>query len=141
MPALPCHFQTARWSFLKNMLEIMAFVLLSHQPLMPATEGVASYYTARSSSEITASGEAMCDQSYSFAMLDGEFGDYYLIVAENGNSVVCRLNDRGPYIKGRVVDLSKAAMRALHPTAGLLEVKVYRLGADPPFLTTPYAYP
>ena len=124
------------------MLEIMALVLLSHQPLPPVTEGVASYYTARSSSEITASGETMCDHSFSFAMRDGEFGDYYLIVAENGNSVVCRLNDRGPYIKGRVVDLSKAAMRELHPSAGLLSVKVYRLGSDPPpFLSHHQAFP
>lgn len=104
--------------------------------MQPVTEGVASYYTLRSSSEITASGELMCDDSFSCAMLDGEFGDYYLVVAENGRSVVCRLNDRGPYICGRVIDLSKAAMRALHPHAGLLRVRVYHLGADPPDVMT-----
>ncbi len=113
-------------------LEIMAFVLLSHQPLQPVTEGVASYYTRGSSSAITASGELMRDDLYSCAMLEGEFGDYYLVVAENGNSVVCRLNDRGPYIHDRVIDLSKAAMRALDPHAGLLHVKVFHLGSDPP---------
>ncbi len=113
-------------------LEIMTFVLLSHQPMQPVAEGVASYYTLRSSSEITASGETLCDETFSCAMLDGEFGDYYLVVAENGKSVVCRLNDRGPYVRGRVIDLSKAAMRTLHPRAGLLRVKVFHLGSDPP---------
>lgn len=114
------------------LLEIMAFVLLSHQPLQPATEGIASFYTASSSSTITASGERFRDDAYTCAMRDGVFGDYYLVVAENGKSVVCRLNDRGPYVKGRVIDLSKAAMRKLHPKAGLVRVKIYHLGTDPP---------
>ena len=117
--------------------EIMAFVLLSHQPLQPVAEGVASYYTAQSSSSVTASGERLCDETFSCAMRDGEFGHYYLVVAGNGQSVVCRLNDRGPYVKGRVIDLSKAAMRALHPRAGLVRVKVYHLGSDPPDIPSP----
>ncbi|MCK5863075.1 MAG: septal ring lytic transglycosylase RlpA family lipoprotein [Candidatus Hydrogenedentes bacterium] len=119
------------------LFEIMAFVLLSHQPVQPATEGVASYYTTASSSTITASGERFRDDALTCAMLDGEFGDYYLVVAKNGASVVCRLNDRGPYIKGRVIDLSEAAMRALHPRAGLVQVKVYHLGTDPPDIVSP----
>ena len=110
----------------------MAFVLLSHQPVQPVTQGVASYYTPTSSSALTASGERLHDDAFTCAMRDGEFGDYYLVVAEGGKSVVCRLNDRGPYVKGRVVDLSKAAMRKLHPRAGLVKVKVYHLGTDPP---------
>lgn len=114
------------------LLEIMAFVLLSHQPLQPVTEGLASYYTPSSSSYQTASGERLRDEEFTCAMRDGIFGDYYLVVAENGRSVVCRLNDRGPYVRGRVIDLTKSAMRKLHPRAGLLKVKVYHLGAGPP---------
>lgn len=114
------------------MLEIIAFVLLSHQPLPPMAEGVASYYTVESAGTRTASGERMDDDELTCAMLQGEFGEYVLVVAENGRSVVCRLNDRGPFTRGRVIDLSKAAMRELHPTAGLLSVKVYRLGTNPP---------
>ena len=114
------------------MLHVIALVMLSQQPLMPAVEGTASYYTVASSSTLTASGETMRDNALTCAMLDGEFGEYYLVVAENGNSVVVRLNDRGPYVDGRVIDLSRAAMRELHPSAGLVEVKVYRLGKAPP---------
>ena len=114
------------------MFELIALTLLSQQPMQPVTEGIASYYTVHSSGAVTASGERMRDGALTCAMLDGEFGEYYLVVAENGRSVICRLNDRGPYIKGRVIDLSRAAMRELHHEAGLLHVKVYRLGSRPP---------
>ena len=113
------------------MLELIALLLLSQQPLQPVTEGVASYYTVASSSTLTASGETMQDHIYTCAMRNGEFGGYYLVVAENGNAVVCRLNDRGPYRKRRVIDLSEAAMNKLGATTqGLIKVKIYRIDLD-----------
>jgi rare lipoprotein A len=114
------------------MLPIIALLLVSQQPLQPCAEGVASYYTVASSSAMTASGERLRDDEFTCAMLDGDFGDHFLVVAENGNSVVVRLNDRGPFHKSRVIDLSRAAMRELHPRSGLVEVKVYPLGKTPP---------
>ena len=114
------------------MFEIVALLLLTHQPLQPVAEGEASYYTVSSSSTFTASGERLRDDDLTCAMRDGVFGEYYLVTAENGRSVVCRLNDRGPYVRGRVIDLSKAAMKRLDSHAGTLEVKVYRLGKHPP---------
>lgn len=110
------------------MFEVVALVLLSQQPLMPVAEGVASYYTVASSSHVTASGERFRDDEYTCAMMDGEFGMCYLVVAENGRSVVVRLNDRGPYVGKRVIDLSRAAIRKLHPSSGLLHVTIYPLG-------------
>ncbi len=110
------------------MFEIVALVLLSQQPLVPVAEGVASYYTVASSSHVTASGERLRDDDYTCAMVDGEFGMCYLVVADNGNSVVVRLNDRGPYVGKRVIDLSRAAIRELHPQSGLVKVKIYPLG-------------
>jgi len=110
------------------MLELVALMLLSHQSLQPVAHGVASYYTVTSSSPLTASGDAMKDDHYTCAMRGGEFGGFYLVVADNGKSVVCRLNDRGPYVKGRVIDLSQAAMRRLHADAHLVRVKVYKIG-------------
>lgn len=116
------------------MFEIIALMLLSQQPLQPFVVGEASYYTVESSSQITASGERLLDEEYTCAMLDGEFGEYYLVVADNGKSVVCRLNDRGPFSKDRVIDLSEAAMRKLDLNLrhGVIDVTVYRLGANPP---------
>ena len=109
------------------MLEVLAIVLYSQQPIAAVEEGVASYYTVASSSLLTASGETMDDDAFTCAMLEGDFGGYYRVTAESGRSVVWRLNDRGPYVKGRIIDLSEAAMRALHPTAGLLNVTVERI--------------
>lgn len=104
---------------------LIALMLLSQQPPPPIMEGVASYYTIASSSRVTASGERMLDSALTCAMQDGEFGRYYTVVANNGRSVVVRCNDRGPYVEGRVIDLSKAAMRELCHHSGLLNVKVY----------------
>lgn len=116
------------------MVEIVVFMILSHQPVEPFVEGMASYYTVASSSQVTASGEPMRDTDYTCAMRQGAFGDHFLVVAENGRSVICRLNDRGPYVAGRVIDLSEPAMKALG-APGLVRVKVYRLGKTiPPFL-------
>jgi rare lipoprotein A len=48
---------------------------------------------------------------------------------ENGRSVIVRVNDRGPYAKGRIIDLSEAAARALDVTAkGTARVRVTYLG-------------
>lgn len=110
-------------------------MLLSQQPIVPVTEGVASYYTVESSGTETASGETFRDDAYTCAMLEGEFGTYYLVVAESGKSVVVRLTDRGPYVKGRVIDLTKTAIRELDPKNGLINVKVYQLGPVPPSRT------
>lgn len=114
------------------MFELIALMILSQQPMQPDSIGTASYYTVASSSGTTASGEAMRDDMLTCALPEGEFGDYYLFVAENGNSVVCRLNDRGPYVKNRVADLSLAAMRHLDPRAGLINVAIYHLGPNAP---------
>ena len=115
------------------MLELMTLMLMTHQPLQPVVSGEASYYTIASSSHMTASGEMMDDADLTCAMRDGEFGTYYLVVAENGKSVVCRLNDRGPYARGRVIDLSRAAMRKLDPQLGAVQVDVYKVGASLPW--------
>lgn len=110
------------------MIQVLAILLLSHQHVIaPEFEGIASYYTVESSSSTTASGEPMSDAALTCALPEGEFGSYYRFSAENGRTVICRLNDRGPHIKGRIADLSEAAMRALHPTAGLIQVTVDRV--------------
>lgn len=114
------------------MFELVALLLLSQQPLQPVVEGMASYYTVAETSSRTASGEPFRNDAYTCAMNTGEFGQHFLVVAENGKSVVCRLNDRGPHVRNRVIDLSRAAMRKLDSRAGTLRVKVYPLGERVP---------
>lgn len=114
------------------MLHLVALMLLSQQTLLPVAHGEASYYTVASTTPVTASGDRMDDGLLTCAMREGEFGGFYLVVAENGNSVVCKLNDRGPFVRGRVIDLSRAAMRKLHPRAGTISVTVYKLDFPDP---------
>jgi rare lipoprotein A len=47
----------------------------------------------------------------------------------NGRSTVVTINDRGPYVAGRIIDLSRASFRAIGNTgAGLMRVRVEALG-------------
>lgn len=88
--------------------------------------GVASYYGNESGSR-TASGERFDERKLTCAHRSLAFGTR-LRVTYRGRSVVCRVNDRGPFIAGRVVDLSTAAALAigLAPAAGvgLVDVQV-----------------
>jgi rare lipoprotein A len=95
------------------MLGLVAVLLVSQLPLEHVADGVASYYTVASSGSRTASGDPLDDKMYTCAMRKAELGSYVLVVADNGGSVICRVNDRGPFVRGRVVDLSEAAMRSL----------------------------
>ncbi len=110
------------------MFTVVALMIFSQQPVMPVMEGVASYYTVASSSNLTASREPMIDEAFTCAMRSGTFGSYYRVSIDNGRSVICRLNDRGPYIDGRIIDLSEAAMRQLDPglEQGILDVRIER---------------
>lgn len=69
--------------------------------------GGASWYALTSK---TASGERMNPAKLTAAHKSLRFGTKVKVTnARNGKSVVVRINDRGPFIRGRVLDLSKAA--------------------------------
>jgi len=72
-----------------------------------ASCGRASWYALTSK---TASGERMNPAKLTAAHKTMRLGTKIEVTnPENGKSVVVRINDRGPYIRGRVLDLSKAA--------------------------------
>jgi rare lipoprotein A len=72
--------------------------------------GIASVYSDRQ----TASGEAMDPGALTAAHRTLPFGTEVTVInRDNGRSVVVRINDRGPFVRGRVIDLSPAAARAL----------------------------
>jgi len=69
--------------------------------------GRASWYALHSR---TASGERMNPRALTAAHRTLPFGTRIKVTNQrNGKSVVVRINDRGPFIRGRVLDLSKAA--------------------------------
>ena len=73
--------------------------------------GRASWYALHSK---TASGERMNPSAMTAAHRTLPFGTKVKVTNKrNGKTVVVRINDRGPFIKGRVLDVSKAAARSL----------------------------
>jgi len=73
--------------------------------------GMASYYGNESGSR-TASGQRFNQNALTAAHRSLPFGTK-LRVTHRGQSVVVTINDRGPFIRGRVLDLSKGAARAI----------------------------
>src|SRR6187402_2484823 len=59
----------------------------------------------------TASGERMVPSAMTAAHKSLPFGTRVRVTAASGKSVVVRINDRGPFIKGRCIDLSAGAFR------------------------------
>jgi rare lipoprotein A len=73
--------------------------------------GRASWYALHSK---TASGERMNPSAMTAAHRSLPFGTKVKVTnKKNGKSVVVRINDRGPFIKGRVIDVSKGAAQKL----------------------------
>jgi rare lipoprotein A len=70
---------------------------------------VASWY---SSGSRTANGEHFKPDGLTCAHRTATFGTRFRVTF-HGQSVVCRVNDRGPFIKGRDIDLSRGCARAI----------------------------
>lgn len=76
--------------------------------------GTASYYGARFDGRPTASGERFDMSAMTAAHRTLPFGSKVRVTnPANGKSVVVRINDRGPFHKGRMIDVSHAAARQL----------------------------
>ena len=89
-------------------------------------EGGASLYGATHNGAATASGERLDDRKKTAASPDLPLGSHATVTnQDNGKSVDVKINDRGPFVEGRVIDLSKAAARQLDmEKAGVAPVTV-----------------
>jgi rare lipoprotein A len=89
-----------------------------------ALSGIASRYADNLQGRRTANGERFDQRSYTAAHKTLPFGTYLRVTNKrNKRSVIVRINDRGPHVKGRVLDLSTVAARAIgFHHAGLTQV-------------------
>lgn len=96
-------------------------------------EGVASYYGLAVQGNGTASGEIFNAYDLTAAHPNLPFGtEVRVINLENGKEVIVRINDRGPYGEGRVIDLSRAAFEEISSlSTGLVRVAVLPLNEGP----------
>lgn len=76
--------------------------------------GLASYYGRFHDGQRTASGELFDMQAMTAAHRTLPFGTQVRVTnLKSGRAVVVRINDRGPFVKGRLLDLSYAAAKQL----------------------------
>lgn len=88
--------------------------------------GKASYYADALQNRQTASGEIYKHELLTAAHKEIPLGSTVKVTnIKNGKSVVVEINDRGPFAKGRIIDLSKSAFRSIgRPSLGLITVKI-----------------
>lgn len=89
-------------------------------------QGWASWYGPRFHGRLTANGERFNKFHLTAAHRTLPFNTRVRVTnLQNGRSIVVRINDRGPYIRGRIIDLSYAAARQLGMhRKGVIQVKV-----------------
>ena len=93
-------------------------------------QGTASWYGPGFHNRLTANGERYNMNAMTAAHKTLPFGTMVLVKnVVTGKSVTVRINDRGPYVKGRIIDLSRAAAQQIGgPGSGLYRVALYRQG-------------
>jgi len=91
--------------------------------------GLASYYAPTFHGSKTASGETYRNDAFTAAHPTLPFGSTVNVInTRNGRTVRVRINDRGPFVEGRIIDLSVAAARELGMLAdGLTEVRIVQV--------------
>ena len=96
---------------------IILLLLLTIPTISLAEVGKASYYGKRFHGKLTASGEKFNMFELTAAHRTIKFGRYVKVTnLLNNKLVIVKINDRGPFIKGRIIDLSKAAAKEIDLT-------------------------
>ena len=99
-------------------LRILSLLITYHLSLTTLSaqtqEGKASYYTKSWTGRKTSNGDRLHHDSLTCAHRTYPFGTLLQVTnPANGRVVVVRVNDRGPYVRGRIIDLSWGAARDL----------------------------
>lgn len=91
-----------------------------------AETGDASFYGAKHQGRRTASGDVFDASDFTAAHRRLPFGTRVKVTnLENGKNVVVEVNDRGPFVRGRIIDLSRAAFRQIADVSdGVVKVRV-----------------
>ena len=109
---------------------LAAFALIlcgSGSAFAAGSSGMASWYGPGFQGRRTASGERFNAHALTAEHKTLPFGTRVRVVNQrNGRSVVVRINDRGPYAHGRIIDLSQAAAKAIG-LAGVADVAIAQL--------------
>jgi len=100
---------------------------------IPMEEGIASWYTSDPDGPLTANGERFDPEALNAAHKSLPFGTIVRVHDQtNGKQVEVRINDRGPYVEGRIIDLTPAAARKIDMyERGISPVKLELIHSPP----------
>lgn len=99
--------------------------------IVQGEEGIASWYGYPYHGRQAASGEIYNMYAMTAAHRTLPFGTQVKVHdLENDRDVTVRINDRGPFVEGRIIDLSYAAAQAMH-MPGIAQVRLEILGIEP----------
>jgi len=115
-----------RSPFLVSTLAAVLYLCVAPAGIAATTQGLASYYADSLQGNKTASGESYDRSAMTAAHRTLEFGTVVKVTyLKTGKSVTVTINDRGPHVKGRIIDLSGAAAEQLGlKEDGVGEVKI-----------------
>ncbi|NOU62063.1 septal ring lytic transglycosylase RlpA family protein [Marinifilum caeruleilacunae] len=102
-------------------------------------EGIASYYSNYFEGRKTASGEIFRQNQFTAAHQSLPFGTWIKVInLQNKRSVIVCINDRGPFVRGRITDLSKSAAKELGELSnGLFKVCIQKYEKTKPLVLPP----
>jgi rare lipoprotein A len=91
-----------------------------------STNGIASFYSTRFDGRMTASGQRFRSNALTAASLQHPLGSRVRVTnLANHRSVVVRVNDRGPFVKGRAISVTRRAAQQLgFIKAGTAKVRI-----------------
>lgn len=101
---------------LYRIILIFTFALIGFTPLQAQKQqrGKASFYAKKFNGRKTASGERLHSDSLTCAHRSYPFGTKLVVYnPANGRSVIVKVTDRGPFVRGRIIDLSWRAAKEL----------------------------
>ena len=112
----------------RRFIILLFAIATSFTALAQTQSGKASFYSKKFTGRKTANGERLHHDSLTCAHKTYPFGTLLKVTnPENGVHVIVRVTDRGPYVKGRIIDLSVRAAKELGIIAqGLAPVIVER---------------
>ena len=116
-----------------TILTVSSFTFLQAQ----TQKGKASFYSKRATGTRTANGERLHHDSLTCAHRSHPFGTLLKVTnPANGKEVIVRVTDRGPFVRGRIIDLSWRAAKELGMIASgiaVVHVQVYKKSQGIPF--------
>ncbi len=125
---------------------VIGFIFISFQLLSQSLGdefyGIASFYSNQFYNKKTANQEILKKKEYTAAHMDFPFNCLVEVTnIQNKRSVIVRINDRGPYKKGRIIDLTDVSAKKLGiKKIGLSKVKLKVVGFEKELMLIPYQH-